>query len=138
MPSRPIRYLGAADVLRIHQDTLEHEGGIAGIRDMGLLESAVATPRQELFGVVLHPDLASKAAAYLYHIASNHPFLDGNKRAAAMTALVFLHVNGAQRLPEPGELEEATLAVAAGRMSKAELVHWMHARVGDDTGAEPD
>jgi death-on-curing protein len=119
-------------VLRIHQDTLEHEGGIPGIRDMGLLESAVATPRQKLFGVVLHPDLASKAAAYLYHIARNHPFLDGNKRAAAMAALVFLHVNRAPSLPEPDELEEATLAVAAGRMSKADAVAWMQKRVGGD------
>ena len=100
MPSKPLRYLSAADVLRIHQDTLEHEGGIPGIRDMGLLESAVATPRQKLFGVVLHPDLASKAAAYLYHIARNQPFVDGNERAATMATLVFLHVNGAPRLPE--------------------------------------
>jgi death-on-curing protein len=123
-------------VLQLHQDTLEHEGGIAGIRDMGLLESAVATPRQELFGVVLHPDLASKAAAYLFHIASNHPFLDGNKRAAAMAALVFLHVNGAPRLPQPDELEEATMAVAAGRTSKADLVHWMRMRVGADPSSD--
>jgi death-on-curing protein len=118
-------------VLRIHQNTLEHEGGIAGIRDMGLLESAVATPRQELFGIVLHPDLASKAAAYLYHISRNHPFLDGNKRAAALAALVFLHANGAQRLPEPDDLEQATLAIAAGQMSKADAVTWMRTRVGE-------
>jgi death-on-curing protein len=118
-------------VLRIHQDTLQHEGGIAGIRDMGLLESAIATPRQELFGVVLHPDLASKAAAYLYHIARNHPFADGNQRAAAMAALVFLHVIGAPRLPEPDDLEEATLAIAAGQMSKADAVAWMRACVAD-------
>lgn len=121
-------------MLRLHQDTLEQEGGIAGIRDMGLLESAVATPRQELFGVVLHPDLASKAAAYLYHIARNHPFVDGNKRAPTMAALVFLHVNGAARLPEPGDLEHATLAIAAGSMSKAEVVDWMRTRVASDSG----
>jgi death-on-curing protein len=130
--------LSAADVLRIHQDTLEHEGGIAGIRDMGLLESAVATPRQELFGVVLHPDLASKAVAYLYHIARNHPFLDGNKRAAAMAAIVFLHVNGAPRLPEPDELEHATLAIAAGQMSKEDAVQWMRTRVGEDATSNAD
>jgi len=120
-------------VLRIHQDTLEHEGGIPGIRDMGLLESAVATPRQELFGVVLHPDLASKAAAYLYHIESNQPFLDGHNRAAPMAALVFLHANGAPRLPDPDDLEKATLSVAAGEMSKPDAVAWMRARVGEST-----
>jgi len=138
LPSKPLRYLSAADVLRIHQDTLEHEGGTAGIRDMGLLESAVATARQELFGVVLHPDLASKAAAYLYHIARNHPFLDCNKRAAAMAALVFLHANGARRLPEPDQLEQATLAIAAGQMSKEAAVTWMRAQVGDGADATPD
>lgn len=125
-------------MLVIHQDTLEHEGGIAGIRDMGLLESALATPRQELFGVVLHPDLASKAAAYLYHIARNHPFLDGNKRAAAMSALVFLHANEAPRLPEPDDLEQATLAIAAGQMSKADAIGWMRARAGGDPDSKPD
>ena len=129
MPSRPLRYLSAADVLLIHRDSIEHEGGISGVRDMGLLESAVAVPRQRLFGVELHPDLAAKAAAYLYHIAGNHPFLDGNKRTAALAALVFLHVNGAQRLPEPNDLEEATLGIAAGEISKVELVEWMQQHV---------
>ena len=112
-------------MLLIQRDTLEHEGGIEGVRDMGLLESAVATPRQKLFGVDLHPSLADKAAAYLYHIAMNHAFFDGKKRAAAMSALVFLHVNGVQRLPEPSALEEATLGVAAGEISKTTLVAWM-------------
>jgi len=120
-----VRYLSAADVLLIHRDTLEHEGGIEGVRDMGLLESAVATPRQQLFGVDLHPSLADKASAYLYHIAMNHAFFDGNKRAAAMSALVFLHVNGVNRLPEPSALETVTLGVAAGEISKAILVAWM-------------
>lgn len=97
---------------------------------MGLLESAVATPRQVLFGFDLHPDLASKAAAYLYHIAMNHPFHDGNKRAAALAALVFLHANGAQSLPEPDDLESATLGVAAGQIPKQDLIAWMRDRAG--------
>ncbi len=130
MPSEAVRYLSAADVLLLHRDTLEHEGGIAGVRDMGLLESAVATPRQQLFGVETHPGLAAKAAGYLYHIAMNHPFFDGNKRAAALAALVFLQVNGAQRLPKPDNLEDATLGVAAGKISKTELVEWMQERAG--------
>jgi len=130
LPSEAVRYLSAADVLLIHRDTLEHEGGIEGVRDMGLLESAVATPRQQLFGVELHPGMATKAAAYLYHIAMNHPFFDGNKRAAALAALVFLQVNGAQRLPKPDDLEEATQGVAAGQISKTALVEWMQERAG--------
>ncbi len=115
-------------MLQIHRDTIEHEGGIDGVRDLGLLESAVATPRQQLFGVEMHLGLAAKAAAYLYHIAMNHAFFDGNKRAAAMAALVFLQVNGAPKLPEPDELEQVTLSVAAGEISKAELTAWMRAR----------
>jgi death-on-curing protein len=128
LPSETVRFLSTADVLLIHRDTLEHEGGIEGVRDMGLLESAVTMPRQQFTGFDLHPSLAAKAAAYLYHIAKNHPFFDGNKRVAAMAALVFLHVNGATRLPKPSDLEEATLGVAAGQLSKAELVEWMQER----------
>jgi len=128
LPSDAVRYLSSADVLLLHRDTLEHEGGIEGVRDMGLLESAVATPRQQLYGVDLHPSIADKAAAYLFHIAMNHAFFDDNKRAAAMSALVFLHANGAKRLPEPDALEEDTLGVASGQMSKAALVAWMKER----------
>ncbi len=129
MPSETVRYLSTADVLLIHRDTLEHEGGLEGVRDMGLLESAVGTPRQQFSGIDLHPGLAAKAAAYLYHLAKNHPFFDGNKRVAAMAALVFLHANGAKRLPKPNDLEKATLGVAAGAISKADLVAWMEERI---------
>ena len=125
MPSSPVRYLSAGDVLLIQRDTLEHEGGIEGACDMGLLDAAVATPRQRMCGIELHPGLAVKAAAYLHHIAMNHAFFDGNKRAAAMSALVFLRSNGVSRLPDPDELEATTLGVAAGRISKTELIEWM-------------
>ena len=117
-------------MLVLHRDTLKHEGGMDGIRDMGLLESAVAMPRQQVFGVEVHPGLAAKAAGYLYHIAKNHPFVDGNKRAAALAALVFLTVNGAKHLPQPDDLEQATLGVAAGEISKKELSAWMKERTG--------
>ena len=129
MPSKPVHYLSTADVLLLHRDTLEHEGGLEGIRSVGLLESAVAMPRQRLYGVDLHPGLAAKAAAYLYHIAANHPFFDGNKRAVALAALVFLDANGVKRLPKPDDLQEATLRVADGRISKSELIEWMQQRV---------
>jgi len=129
LPSEAVRYLSAADVLLLHRDTLDHEGGIEGAFDLGLLESAVAAPRQNLFGVELHVGLAAKAAAYLYHIAMNHPSFDGNKRAAVMAALVFLQVNGVERLPEPDGLLDTTLGVAAGDVSKADLVTWMQEQV---------
>ena len=125
-----IRFLSVDDVLAIQEDTIRHEGGLAGLRDPGLLESAVTMPRQSIGGEYLHPDLAAMAAAYLYHIAQNHPFHDGNKRAGAMAALVFLHVNGAKALPDPEDMEEATVRVAAGEMAKAELTAWFRTTTG--------
>src|SRR5436305_14520652 len=94
-----LRFLSVEDVLQIQDDTIGIEGGLRGVRDMGLLESAVLMPQQQFGGVYLHEGLGAMAAAYLFHIASNHPFLDGNKRAAAMSALIFLDVNGVADLP---------------------------------------
>ena len=127
-----LRFLSVDDVLAIHEDTIEHEGGKAGRLDPGLLESAIMLPQQQFGGKYLHPTLASMAAAYLFHIAQNHPFHDGNKRAAAMAALVFLEVNGVRRLPTPKGLERITLSVAAGETTKEELTEWMDKQVGDD------
>lgn len=120
-----MRFLSVDDVLAIHENTMTHEGGLAGIRDPGLLESAVAMPQQQFGGEYLHDGRAAMAAAYLFHIASNHAFHDGNKRTAALAALVFLEVNGAQSLPPPEDLEEITLRVAAGECGKEELTGWM-------------
>ena len=119
-----IQFLSVDDVLAIQEDTIRQEGGLAGVRDPGLLESAVTMPRQSIGGEYLHPDLAAMAGAYLYHIAQNHPFHDGNRREGAMAALVFLHMNGAGALPDPEELERITLKVATGETSKSELTEW--------------
>jgi death on curing protein len=81
-------------VLEIHALQLGEFGGIAGVRDRGLLESAVEQPRATAFGELLHTDLFEMAAAYLFHIVKNHAFLDGNKRTALVAALVFLDING--------------------------------------------
>lgn len=119
-----IIFLSVADVVQIHTDTLRHEGGLDGIRDHGLLEAAAAMPRQKFNGDYLHDGPAAMAAAYLFHLANNHPFLDGNKRAAAMSALVFLTVNQVGVLPTSDEMTWVTLAVAAGDMNKTELTRW--------------
>ena len=118
------------DVLVIHEDTISHEGGLSGLRDAGLLESAVMMPQQQFGGHFLHDGLAAMAAAYLYHITQNHPFHDGNKRAAVMAALVFLDVNGITKLPNPKQLEAVALAVASGDMSKNELIEWFRKQTG--------
>lgn len=124
-----IRFLSVDDVLAIQENTIAVEGGLAGVRDTGLLESAVLMPQQRFGGEYLHPDLAAMAAAYLFHIAQNHAFHDGNKRTGVLAALVFLTVNGVETLPGPDELERITLQVAAGETGKAELTEWFRERV---------
>ena len=125
-----IRFLSVDDVRAIHEDTIAHEGGQAGLRSPELLDAAVAMPRQQVGGRLLHETLPGMAAAYLYHIAQNHPFYDGNKRTGAMAALVFLDVNGVCELPEPEGLERMTMDVAASRATKQQLTDWMAGRVG--------
>ncbi len=88
------QFLIVEDVLEIHEMQLERYGGGDGLRDQGLLESAVAQPQATFGGEFVHDGLLSMAAAYLFHIVSNHPFLDGNKRAGLLAALVFLDLNG--------------------------------------------
>lgn len=138
-PTGPI-FLDVDGVTAIHDDTLQVEGGLAGVRDPGMLEAAVAMPSQGYGGVYFHEDLAAMAAAYLFHLAMNHPFLDGNKRAAAFSSVVFLRVNGIEDLPPEGPLTETTLAVASERMSKDELVDWFRQAVpaaAGSTGGSP-
>ena len=124
-----IRFLSVDDVLTLYEDTLEKEGGLAGIREPGLLESAVLMPQQQFGGQYLHEGLPAMAAAYLFHIAQNHPFHDGNKRTAAMAALVFLDANGITNLPPPDELEAITLSVAASETDKETLTEWFRRQI---------
>jgi len=122
-------FLSVQDVLDLHADTLRQEGGLGGLRDVGLLESAVMMPQQQFGGAYLHEDLAAMAAAYLYHLARNHPFADGNKRVAAMAAYVFLDVNGLELTAEPDDVEARVLDTAAGALSKSDLAAWIRAHV---------
>src|SRR3954454_3965932 len=87
------RFLSLSRVLRIHRSSIDAYGGEPSVRDMGLLESALAQPRAAFGGEFLHEDLAAMAAAYLFHIVANHPFVDGNKRTGALAAFVFLGLN---------------------------------------------
>jgi death on curing protein len=121
----PIRFLSVDDVLLLHQSTTQEEGGLAGLRDLGLLESAVMTPQQQFAGQFLHEDLAAMAAAYLFHLVRNHPFLDGNKRVGALALLIFLDGNSVRRLPPSPALERITLEVAEGHCGKEELTKWL-------------
>lgn len=100
----------------------EHGGGGDGLRDRGLFESAMARPRnQALYG---DPDAAALAAAYAYGLARNHPFIDGNKRIAAVVSETFLLLNGYQLTATDAELVVAFLELAAGNLTEADLADW--------------
>jgi death on curing protein len=112
------QFLTVQDVLDLHKLLLDEHGGQAGIRDRGLLESAVAMPAATFDGVFLHEDLFAMASAYAFHIAENQPFVDGNKRAAMGAALVFLDVNSVDIPEATAVLYDAMLDVAARRLDK--------------------
>jgi death-on-curing protein len=111
-------FLTLEDVLELHQLQLERYGGAAGLRDQRLLDSAVAQPQAAFGGEYVHRDLFEMAAAYLFHIVSNHPFVDGNKRAGLLAALVFLDLNGIEIDRGTPDLYDLTMAVAEGRLEK--------------------
>src|SRR5437773_1714108 len=92
------RFLTLEEVLELHHESLARYGGAAGLRERHLLLSALAQPEASFGGVFLHADVFEMAAAYLFHLAQNHPFVDGNKRIALASALAFLHLNGYETL----------------------------------------
>lgn len=114
-------FLTLAEVLDIHKLQIDRHGGTHGLRDVRLLESALAVPQSSFGGEFLHRSLFEMAAAYAYHIAENQPFLDGDKRAALATALIFLDINGNPVDDPGGELYDAMMEVAAKRIDKKGL-----------------
>jgi death-on-curing protein len=110
-------FLDSDDVLDIHAEQLARYGGLPGVRDQGALESAVAQA-ENTHAYVAGADLFDLAAAYLFHIAKNHPFADGNKRAALVSSLVFLALNGVVIDHHSLELYGLTMGVAAGEIAK--------------------
>jgi len=115
-------------VMRLHRSLIEHYGGPEGVRDVGLLHSAIAMPQAAYGGETLHADLFEMAAAYLYHIVQNHPFVDGNKRTGAASAIVFLAMNDVQIENDEHGLVELTLTVAAGQTGKSEIAAFFRSR----------
>lgn len=111
-------FLDVDDVLDVHAMQLELFGGGEGIRDLGLLESAVAQPQSSFGGDFVHRGLFEMAAAYLFHITSNHPFVDGNKRTGLLAAIVFLDLNGIGIDHPSHALYALTMAVAESRIEK--------------------
>jgi death-on-curing protein len=114
-------FLTLDEVLAIHADQLRRYGGASGIRDLSSLSSAMAMPETTFDGDYLHGNDFEMAAAYLFQIARNHPFVDGNKRTALMSSLVFLGLNGHRLEAEPDSLYELVDAVAAGGVDKSRV-----------------
>jgi death-on-curing protein len=119
-------FLSFTEVLEIHKDQIIRYGGEPGIRDIGLLKSALGMPPATFGGQYLHTDIYEMAAAYLFHIVQNHPFLDGNKRVGAVSALVFLILNGYEFEAPQNDLAEIVLQVARSEIDKAEVAVFIH------------
>jgi death-on-curing protein len=118
-------FLTLDEVLEIHRDQIARYGGSGGIRDIGLLNSAIAMPAATFANQFLHSDVFEMAAAYLFHLVQNHPFLDGNKRVGAAAANVFLFLNDIHFAPDENEYAKLVLAVATGDVKKAAIAEFI-------------
>ncbi|MCL4236133.1 MAG: type II toxin-antitoxin system death-on-curing family toxin [Deltaproteobacteria bacterium] len=117
-------FLTVEELLEIHADQVTRYGGSPGLRDEGLLRSAAAMPSSTFGGEFLHADLAEMAAAYLFHIVANHPFIDGNKRTGAAAAIVFLEMNDSELMATEGDYEALVLAVAKDEADKTRIAEF--------------
>jgi len=122
------KFLSFTEVLEIHQDPILRYGGDSGIRDIELLKSALGMPSATFNGEYIHTDIYEMAAAYLFHLVSNHPFVGGNKRVGAVSALVFLTLNGYDFEAPEDEFAEMVLSVAKSESDKADVAVFIHHR----------
>jgi len=129
----PIRFLSIEDVFRLHALAIEDQGGDPSLRDRGLLESALAMPRQQFGGQYVHEDIPAMAAAYAFHICKNHPFVDGNKRAGTAAMIAFLSDNGWAFDADLDEAEREVLSLAAGEVDKARWTEWVRTQSREKT-----
>ena len=120
-------FLSLEEVLEIHRQQIERYGGASGVRDLSLLESAIAQPQASFSNEFLHASIPAMAAAYLFHICRNHPFVDGNKRVAANAAITFLLINDWEPTFTEDALVDTVLAVASSSMTKEDLVRFFQA-----------
>lgn len=129
--SADVRYLTKEEVLAIHELVIERYGGTRGLRDPGLLESALAQAGQSFAGADLCPSLAEKAARSAWGIIKNHPFVDGNKRTGTAVLGVFLRANGATFEPDAQELYRIVLSLADGSKDCDDLAEWVRGEIGE-------
>lgn len=115
------KFIADFQVLAIHLDQVESFGGTPGVRDEGLLDSALAQPQATFGGELLHPTIHEQAAAYLYHLAMNHPFVDGNKRTAFAVMIAFVELNGYRLNLSQEEAYSLVMQVVQRKMAKEDL-----------------
>ena len=120
-----MRYLTAEQVLFIHARLIAETGGEHGVRDLGLLQSAVSRPQASFEGQDLYPDVYHKAAALLESLINNHPFVDGNKRTGFTSAAMFLKINGFSLVASNQEVESFVLSIASGEGSIETITDWL-------------
>lgn len=126
--SRAPRWIDKEALILLHAESLAEHGGLEGMRDEGLLDSALARP-QNVHAYEEVTDIARLAAAYGVGIAKNHPFADGNKRAAFLSVGLFLGLNGKRLVADKAEATRVMLAVAAGELSEADFAEWIKAHM---------
>jgi death-on-curing protein len=122
-----VEYLTPTEVLLLHARLIQRTGGASGVRDMGLLESALSRPQATFGQNDLYPDLWSKAAALMHSLVKNHPFVDGNKRTALTATGIFLELNGHKLAASNKAVLEFTRQVVIGEMELAEIADWLEA-----------
>ena len=120
-----MRYLALAEVVELHRRVLQATGGAPGIRDLGVLESAIAPPKATFNGVDLYPTLVEKAAALCLALVQGHPVVDGNKRVGHAAMETFLVLNGAELHAPIGDQEHVMLDLASGRIDRIQLAEWL-------------
>ena len=122
-------FLTLDEVLALHADQIDQYGGSLGLRDVGLLESALAAPAATFGGRYLHGSLHEMAAAHLFHLVRDHPFVDGNKRIGLMVMLAFLGLNGLRLEAGEDDLTDLVLRTAEGQITKAEIAVFLQKHV---------
>jgi len=125
----PPIFLTLDEIIDIHRDQLARYGGSEGIRDFCVLRSAVAMPAAGVGGQFLHADLCEMAAAYLFHLVQNHPFIDGNKRVGAVAAYVFLALNNMRLTADQASYADLVVSVARGETPKSAVAEFYRANI---------
>lgn len=121
-----MKYLSKKQILLLHEQLIKTSGGINGIRDDGMLDSSIQTPLQIFNGQELYPSIIQKATRLAFGLIKNHPFIDGNKRIAAHTMLIFLELNGIELCYVDDEIIDLIMGVASGKLSEDDLYTWIY------------